>query len=106
MRYIEKFPDRVVLVNAMRNSMPIRIDDESYAFEVDNEGQVDIIGSNMSHLLSFLRTELGNEMVTVKVSLRKSGPRPKVWTDREVIENLKKTNPDFVKMIGDFGLTL
>ncbi len=106
MRYIEKFPDRVVLVNAMRNSMPIRIDDESYAFEVDNEGQVDIIGSNMSHLLSFLRAELGNEMVTVKVSLRKSGPRPKVWTDREVIENLKKNNPDFVKMIGDFGLTL
>lgn len=106
MRYIEKFPDRVVLVNAMRNSMPIRIDDESYAFEVDNEGQVDIIGSNMSHLLSFLRAELDNEMVTVKVSLRKSGPRPKVWTDREVIENLKKTNPDFVKMIGDFGLTL
>lgn len=106
MRYIEKFPDRVVLVNAMRNSMPARIDDESYLFEVDNEGQVDIIGNNMSHLLSFLRTELGNEMVSIKVSLRKSGPRPKVWTDREVIENLKKTNPDFVKMVGDFGLTL
>ncbi len=106
LRYVERFPDKVVLVNAMRNSMPRRIDDETYSFEVDNEGQVDIIGSNMSHLLSFLRTELNNDMVSIKVGLRKSGPRPKLWTDREVVENLKKTNPDFVKMISDFGLSL
>ena len=106
MKYVAQFPDKRVLVNAMRSSLPQRIGDEAYAFEVDNEGQAEIIKESLMHLITYLRNELHNEKITINVTLRKSGPRPKVWTDREVVENMKKNNPDFVQMISDFGLTM
>lgn len=104
--YIKQHPEEKVIINTMRNSLPQRITDDQYQIEVDNDAQVEFMEDSMRNLLTFLRNAVSNDMLAIDVKLRKGGPRPTVLTDREIVENLRKSNPDFNQFIKDFELSM
>ena len=104
--YMAQHPEEKVIINTMRNSLPQRVSDDQYQIEVDNDAQVEFMENSMRNLLKFMRDAVNNDMLAIDVKLRKSGPRPTVWTDREIVENLRKTNPNFNKFIQDFELSM
>ena len=104
--YMKQHPEEKVIINTMRNSLPQRVTDDQYLIEVDNDAQVEFMENSMRNLLKFLRNAVNNDMLAIDVKLRKGGPRPTVMTDREIVENLRKCNPDFNQFIKDFELSM
>ncbi len=104
--YMKQHPEEKVIINTMRNSLPQRVTDDQYQIEVDNEAQVEFMEDSMRNLLKFLRNAVNNDMLAIDVKLRKGGPRPTVMTDREIVENMRKSNPDFNQFIKDFELSM
>ena len=90
----------------MRNSLPTKIDDTTYQIEVENNVQVEALGSNMTKLLQFLRDEVGNDMVSLEVKLSSKEVSVMAKTDREIVEDMRNRNSQFAQMIKDFKLSM
>ena len=105
-RYIDANPGEIILLSAMRNSHPQKINDTTYSVEVENTAQVEAINSSMTKLLQFLRNEVGNDMLALDVKLGAKDMSVMAKTDREIVADMRQRNPDFNQMISDFQLTL
>ncbi|MBR5085482.1 MAG: DNA polymerase III subunit gamma/tau [Muribaculaceae bacterium] len=104
--YIEQNPGEIILLSAMRNSHPQKINDTTYQIEVDNNAQVEAISSNMNKLMQFLRNAVNNDMVALDIKLSERGISAMAKTDREIIEEMRDRNPQFAQMIKDFKLSM
>lgn len=104
--YINEHPTEIILLSAMRNSEPQRIDDNTYFVEVENNAQIEAINSNMTKLMQFLRNEVGNDMLALEVRLGAKGVSVMAKTDRELVEDMRRRNPQFNQMVQDFQLSL
>ncbi len=104
--YIEQNPGEIILLSAMRNSLPQKVNDTTYLIEVENTAQVEAINSSMTKLLSFLRQEVGNDMVALEITISPKGVSAMAKTDREIIADMRQRNQEFNKLIDDFKLTL
>lgn len=104
--YMEQNPGEIILLSAMRNSLPQKVNDTTYLIEVENTAQVEAINSNMTKLLQFLRNEVGNDMVALETKISPKGVSTMAKTDREIVADMRQRNPEFNKMIDDFKLTL
>ncbi|MBQ6279157.1 MAG: DNA polymerase III subunit gamma/tau [Muribaculaceae bacterium] len=104
--YIEQNPGEIILLSAMRNSHPQKVNDTTYQIEVDNNAQVEAISSNMNKLMQFLRNAVGNDMVALDIKLSERGVSAMAKTDREIIEEMRDRNPQFAQMIKDFKLSM
>ena len=67
--YIDQNPGEIILLSAMRNSLPQKIDDNTYSIEVENKGQLETLSSNMTKLMQFLRDEVGNDMLALNITI-------------------------------------
>ena len=105
-KYIEANPGEIILLSAMRNSLPQKVNDTTYSVEVENTAQVEAININMTKLLTFLRNEVGNDMLALDVKLGAKDVSVMAKTDREIIDDMRKRNPDFNSMVNDFQLSL
>ena len=103
---MEQNPGEIILLSAMRNSLPQKVNDTTYLIEVENTAQVEAINSNMTKLLQFLRNEVGNDMVALETKISPKGVSTMAKTDREIVADMRQRNPEFNKMIDDFKLTL
>ena len=90
----------------MRNSLPQKIDDNTYQIEVENNAQVEAISSNMTKLMQFLRDAVGNDMVALDIKLSERDVTAMAKTDREIIEDMRNRNPQFAQIIKDFKLSM
>lgn len=104
--YIDKHPGEMILLSAMRNSFPQKINDTTYLVEVDNKSQIETIGSNMTKLMQFLRNEVNNDMLALDVKIVERGVSHAAMTEREVVESMRARNPQIDKLINDFQLTI
>ena len=104
--YIDQNPGEIILLSAMRNSQPQKVNETTYQIEVENNAQVEAIRSNMTKLLNFLRNEVGNDMVALDIKLSPKGVSTMAKTDREIVEDMRKRNPEFDSMIDDFKLSM
>ena len=73
---------------------------------MQNAGQVSFMNNALTHILDFLRKQLSNDDVTLSVVLDESMPAPKIMTERELIEDIKKRHPEFNDLLDDFKLSL
>ena len=103
---MEQNPGEIILLSAMRHSMPQKVNETTYLIEVENTAQVEAINSNMTKLLQFLRNEVGNDMVALEIKISPKGVSAMAKTDREIVADMRKRNPEFNKMIDDFKLQL
>lgn len=104
--FIEANPKEIILLSAMRNSLPSKINDNTYQIEVENNVQVEALSSNMTKLLEFLRNEVGNDMVSLDVKMSAKEVAPMAKTDREIVEDMRDRNPEFAQMLRDFKLSM
>lgn len=104
--YIDQHPTEIILLSAMRNSIPAKVDDTTYSVEVENNAQIEAINSNMQRLMQFLRNEVGNDMLAIDVKLGEKGVSMMAKTDRELVEEMRQRNPQFEQMVKDFQLSL
>lgn len=104
--YIDLHPSEIILLSAMRNSAPQKVDDTTYSIEVENNAQIESINSNMTKLMQFLRNEVGNDMVALDVKLGAKGVSAMAKTDRELVDDMRKRNPQFNQLVQDFQLSL
>ncbi len=104
--FIQQNPKEIILLSAMSNSVPTKIDEGTYQIEVENNVQVEALSSNMNKLLQFLRDEVGNDMVSLDIKLSPKGVSTMAKTDREIVEDMRDRNPQFAQMIKDFKLSM
>ena len=105
-KYINNNPGEIILLSAMRNSLPTKIDNNTYQIEVENNVQVEALSSNMTKLLQFLRDEVENDMVSLDIKLSPKGVSTMAKTDREIVKDMYDRNPKFAQMIKDLKLSM
>ena len=105
-KYIDSHPHEQVVITAMRQSLPQRIDDTTYKMLVGTAAEETVVKGVISPLLAFLRHEVANDMLALEVELKPTEISRHVMTEREVIDDLKQRNPQVLQLIKDFDLFL
>ncbi len=105
-KYIDSHPHEQVVITAMRQSLPQRIDDTTYKMPVGTAAEETVVKGVISPLLAFLRHEVANDMLALEVELKPTEISRHVMTEREVIDDLKQRNPQVLQLIKDFDLSL
>lgn len=104
--YIEQHPHEKVIISTMRVALPQKVNDTLYEIFVENKGQVEFFNAHSAEILTFLRNEVKNDMLAINVNIREGGPAPKIWTPREIVEEMRQRTPMVETLIQDFGLGL
>ena len=104
--YIPQNPGEIILLSAMRNSLPQKVNDTTYQIEVENNAQVEAISSNMTKLMQYLRDEVKNDMLAIDIKLAEKDVSVMAKTDREIVDDMRKRNPQFEQLIQDFKLSM
>jgi DNA polymerase-3 subunit gamma/tau len=104
--YIQSHNTARLLINIMRNCSPVRTGDDSFRVEVENDIQLNLLNDNLSDITSYLRDAVINDNITLDAVIKNGPSSPKTWTEREVLDHMKRTNPDFGAFVDDFNLTL
>lgn len=105
-RFITEHPHEKVIINTMRMSQPKRVNDTLYEIYVENQGQVEFFNTHRTEIVEYLRNVVSNDMLAINVNIREGGPAPKIWSPREVVDDMCKQNEAVVNLIRDFELGL
>ena len=87
-------------------SQPKRVNDTLYEIYVENQGQVEFFNTHRTEIVEYLRNAVSNDMLAINVNIREGGPAPKIWSPREVVDDMCKQNEAVVNLIRDFELGL
>lgn len=105
-QFIKDHPHAQALISTMRSSKPELQSGTSYIVKVQSPSQVEFINENKTELMQSLRDALSNDLVEITPVVDESAPAPKIWTPREIAEDLKQKNPLFEQFVKDYQLTL
>ena len=105
-QYINTHTHEQLIVSTMQMAKPEPVNDTLYEIHVTSQGQVEFFESNKAAIMTFLREQVGNDMLAIDVKLTEDNGEHRIWTPREVVENLKQHNTEFVKFLKDFQLGL
>lgn len=97
---------KVYLKNTMINCKPVL--QENYFFEVGvhNPGQQDELSNGCVDLLNYLRAQLRNTRIQMRVRIIETNEKHLAYTATEKFEHLLTVNPVLGKLKDEFNLTL
>ena len=97
---------KVYLKNTMINCKPVL--QENYFFEVGvhNPGQQDELSNGCVDLLNYLRIQLKNTRIQMRVRIVETNEKHLAYTSTEKFEHLLSVNPVLAKLKDEFNLTL
>lgn len=104
--YAGTIDKKVYLKNTMINCKPVLQDNFYFEVAVHNPGQQDELSNNCIELLSYLRTQLKNTRIQMRVRIIESNEKRLAYTSTEKFEHLLKINPVLGKLKDEFNLTL
>lgn len=104
--YINSHQSARLVVNVMRNCIPQRLSENHYKAEVENDVQLNLITDSLSSIEQYMRDNLVNDNFSLQVVIKDGPSSPKTWTEREVLDHMRKSNPTFDAFVDDFNLTL
>ncbi len=90
----------------MRQAIPTQINPNTYRIAVGSKAEQTVIEGAMPRIVNDLRATLNNDMLAIEVELKEVAINRHVMTDRELVEDLKQRNPQFIQLIKDFDLSL
>lgn len=105
-KYITEHPHEKVVISAMESSKPKHDHDSIYFIEFNSKAQVTFMENNLSTLTQYLRNTLGNDELLLEIRLNETLPERKIFTPREIVNEIKEHNPQFNTFINDFKLGL
>ena len=86
--------------------MPQLLDATTFEVVVDNRAQMDKLNGRGADLLAFLRSELHNTHLTMRVRERERQERTKAFSPGERFVLLAEKNPELNRLKEVFGLEL
>ena len=106
--YIDEHPQERALVTTMTYAQPQRADsDEHYVMTVGSPTEQRNVEEHKEALLRFLSDAVKNDRLILDVIVSEVPiDTPKILSPREVVEEIKKNNPDFNQFLKDFDLGL
>lgn len=104
--YAASIDKKVYLKNTMINCKPVL--QENYFFEVGvhNPGQQDELSNGCVDLLNYLRVQLKNTRIQMRVRIIEANEKHLAYTSTEKFEHLLSVNPVLRKLKDEFNLTL
>ena len=106
--YAAARPTLHLLVNTMRQSQPSLGSDtpENLTVCVENQAQVDVLTGEFPTLLPHLRSGLGNDFITITVTINEGASMPTAWSDRELLAHIVDAHPYAADFLRAFKFTL
>ena len=93
LRFTKKIPTETVLVQTMYLCMPQMLDATTFEVVVDNRAQMDKLNGRGADLMAFLRTELRNTHLKMRIREREREERQKAFSPGERFVMLAEKNP-------------
>ncbi len=106
LRFTKKIPTETVLVQTMYLCMPQMLDATTFEVVVDNRAQMDKFNGRGADLMAFLRTELRNTHLEMRIREREREERQKAFSPGERFVMLAEKNPELNRLKDIFGLEL
>ena len=97
---------KVYLKNTMINCKPVLQDNYYFEVCVHNPGQQDELTNNCLDILSYLRGQLKNTRIQMRVRIDETNQKHLAYTSAEKYEHLLSINPVLAKLKDEFNLTL
>lgn len=104
--FTQNIPSEAILVNTILACKPKLISETEFEVIVENRDQIDRINEKGSDLLSYMRTNLRNSKLTMKLSKREKNEQQKAFSQREKYEAMLKENPNLKLLTDTFNLML
>ena len=104
--YIDQNPHEKVIITSMRTAQIQAVSDTVFDVFVEGQAQIESIESNKLKIMTFLRNQVGNDMLALELKVRPTSDDHRILTPREVVEDIKQRRPDFVPFIKQFQLGL
>lgn len=104
--YIDNHSTARLLINIMHNFAPVRVTGDKFRVDVENDIQRGLLAENLPDIVTFMRDRLSNDSFSLEAAIKEGPSSPKTWTEREVLEHMKRTNPEFSAFVDEFKLTL
>lgn len=106
LRFTKKIPTETVLVQTMYLCMPQMLDATTFEVVVDNRAQMDKLNGRGADLMAFLRTELRNTHLEMRIREREREERQKAFSPGERFVMLAEKIPELNRLKDIFGLEL
>lgn len=106
MTYIQTHSTAHLLINIMRNSLPARVKGDLFRVEVENEIQLGLLNDSLPDITAFMRDHLLNDSFSLETAIKDGPSSPKTWTEREVLDYMKRTHRHFDELVDELKLTL
>lgn len=106
LRFTKKIPTETVLIQTMYLCMPQMLDATTFEVVVDNRAQMDKLNGRGADLMAFLRTELRNTHLEMRIREREREERQKAFSPGERFVMLAEKNPELNRLKDIFGLEL
>lgn len=103
--YVEQHPDQILVTRIMNSMKPKRIDEVTYRLTLA-PGQDGFITPSLAEILAFLRSAVNNDMLAIELQVDDSIKPPKVWTGREIVDDIRSRHANLDGLIKTYGLTL
>lgn len=97
---------KVYLKNTMINCKPVLQEDYFFEVGVHNPGQQDELSNGCVDLLNYLRVQLRNTRIQMRVRIIETNEKHLAYTATEKYEHLLRVNPVLGKLKEEFNLTL
>ena len=104
--YAATIDKKVYLKNTMINCKPALQDNYYFEVCVHNPGQQDELTNNCIDILSYLRMQLKNTRIQMRVRIDETNQKHLAYTSAEKYEHLLNINPVLAKLKDEFNLTL
>ena len=104
--YASAIDKKVYLKNTMINCKPALQDNYYFEVCVHNPGQQDELTNNCIDILSYLRMQLKNTRIQMRVRIDETNQKHLAYTSAEKYEHLLNINPVLAKLKDEFNLTL
>lgn len=104
--YASAIDKKVYLKNTMINCKPALQDNYYFEVCVHNPGQQDELTNNCIDILGFLRMQLKNTRIQMRVRIDETNQKHLAYTSAEKYEHLLNINPVLAKLKDEFNLTL
>lgn len=103
-RFAQNIDKKVYLKNTMINCKPTLQDNSYFEVAVHNPGQQEELINAAIHILSYLRQQLRNTHIQMRVRIQESNEKHLAYTSTEKLEHLMTVNPILGRLREEFDL--
>ncbi|MGE0088801.1 MAG: DNA polymerase III subunit gamma/tau [Bacteroidales bacterium] len=103
-QFSDKLGDKPRIFNTLTSKEPKLEDEHTVTFQIDNNLQEEKINDIRAELLDFLRVELNNSQIELKLIMDESVQESKLYTSEEKFKHLLAKNEELGRLKQEFNL--